>query len=75
MAAWPPIGGGRMMLYGKHHHPLGLSGSHAGCDVLSYSQSALETLGAGEPRGLSEPPEMASKALTNSQAQGLPKLR
>ena len=56
MAAWPPIGGGRMMLYGKHHHPLGLSGSHAGCDVLSYSQSALETLG-GEPRSLSEPPE------------------
>ena len=43
-------------LYGKHHHPLGLSGGHAGCDVLSYSPSALETLG-GEPRSLSEPPE------------------
>ena len=42
--------------YGKHHHPLGLSGGHAGCDVLSYSPSALETLG-GEPRSLSEPPE------------------
>ena len=39
-------------LYGKHHHPLGLSGGHAGRDVLSYSPSALETLG-GEPRSLS----------------------
>ena len=40
MAAWPAglslVGGGRMVLYGKHHHPLGLSGGHAGCDVLSY---------------------------------------
>ena len=42
-------------LYGKHHHPLGLSGGHAGRDVLSYSPSALETLG-GQPRSISEPP-------------------
>ena len=28
--------------YGKHHHPLGLSGSHAGCDVLSYSRRPAE---------------------------------
>ena len=55
MAAWPPVGGGRTSPYGKHHHPLGLSGGHAGCDVLSYSPSALETLG-GQPRSLSEPP-------------------
>ena len=40
-------------LYGKHHHPLGLSGGHAGCDVLSYSPSALETLGAEKPLGAS----------------------
>ena len=44
------------LLYGKNYHPLGLSGSHVGCAVLSYSPSALETLG-GEPRSLSEPPD------------------
>ena len=26
-----------MAPYGKHYHPLGLSGGHAGCDVLSYT--------------------------------------
>ena len=44
MAAWPPVGGGRMVAqaYGKRHHPLSLSGSHAGCDVPS--QPWLETV-------------------------------
>ena len=62
MAAWPPVGGGRTCVYGKHHHPLGLSGGHAGCGVLSYSPLALETLG-GQPRSLSEPPEPPEPAL------------
>ena len=65
MAAWPPVGGGRVVSYGKHHHPLGLSGGHAGCGVLSYTQSALETLG-GEPRSLSEPPEACRRKTVQS---------
>ena len=67
MAAWPPVGGGRMVSYGKHHHPLGLSGGHAGCDVLSYGRVALETLG-GEPRSLSEP--LLKLAVVPSDGQG-----
>ena len=47
-----------------------LSGSHVGCDVLSYSLSALETLG-GEPRSLSEPPEHLWRKVPTDGGRGV----
>ena len=47
MAAWPPVGGGRMDPHGKQHHDFDLSGCRASSTLPSYGLRAWEGAGGG----------------------------